>query len=167
MEFVNTALHFTDGSGKRFTIACIEHGNTTADTTFNNNAVYADIGGTQTQISLIGGRTYEIEAMIYVTATNGQGAKFKWYYTNTPTSVDVNTYAIQGNAILANGSTSGSAFSGNEVSLTTITAAQIYSKGVITTSTSGTLSIQGAQASAGATNTVFKRGSFIKVTAIT
>jgi hypothetical protein len=167
MEFLNTALYFTDGSGKRFIIACIEHGNTTADTTFNNNAVYADIGGTQTQISLIGGRTYEIEAMIYVTATNGQGAKFKWNYTGTPTSVDVNTYTIQGNAILANGSTSGSAFATpNEVSLTTITAAQIYSKGILTTSTTGTLSIQGAQASAGATNTVFKRGSFIKVTAI-
>ncbi len=166
MEYLNTALYFTDGSGKRFILACIDYGNVTGDTTFNNNTTYADIGGSQSQVSLIGGRTYEIEAMIYVTSSSSAGAKFKWNYTGTPSTVDVNTKTIQGTSVLAAGSTSSTAFAANEVSLTTITGAQIYSKGILVTSTSGTLSMQGAQSSAVATNTVFKRGSFIKVTAI-
>ena len=126
---------------------------------------YSDLTGLS--VSLTAGRRYEIEAFVSIIAVAGAGAKLRFFYSGTMTSINTFSYTISdANTFIETRTTSGTAFAGDEVTSSAIANAGFFFKGHIQASTAGVLSLQAAQNTSTINTAFFDTGGFIKVTPI-
>jgi hypothetical protein len=164
-EYLTPILYFTNGDATRLRIPTLQFGYINTTQIRLNTTTYTDIAGMS--VSLLAARRYEIEVFVSITAVNGVGAQLRFNYTGTMSSVNTFSHTINVNTIIDSTQTNSSTFAAVEISSAVISAAGFFVKGHIQPSTTGTLTLQGSQATLSAINTTyFEAGGFIKVTPI-
>jgi hypothetical protein len=166
IEYLDPKLYFTNSDG-RLDVQLGLIARSTGNTTFTSNTTYANLTGLTLSIPAVG--TYEIEVFVGLTANVAGGAKLLMAYTGTQGSTVTGSYLINDttSTILAsNVAASGSGFDPFEFALTAAINGFFRLTGTLTFSSSGTLSVQGAQNASSINTTTFLTGGFLKVTLI-
>ena len=135
----------------------------TADQTVNNSTTLADIS--DLSVTLLAGRNYQLRGVLFTNtavAASGLRAALAGSATFTDLRYMIQIWDLSTRSL---GSVSVLNVLNTAVFKATISAVDncILIEGCCTVNTGGTLKIQGAQGTADASNTLFKRGSFLTV----
>ena len=154
----------TDGaSGKGWLSNQAGHARKTADQSVTNSNVLADLS--DLSVTLVAGRNYQFRAVIFVNnANNLSGIRVALQGTATFNDLrySIDIYDMTTRAIVADGVLS---TLGSTVSKSTIATGdnRVIIDGCCSVNTGGTLKIQGAQGTADANATTFKRSSCLLI----
>lgn len=160
---LGTSIVTTDnGAGNLLLAGFISTGGdarTAADFTVNNSSVLVNVTGLTTTV--IAGKTYAFHSVLFTTSTSGQGVQAAIGGTATATLVIYEGQTVSSATILAQ--TRSAALGGAVGGVAAVAQSRIDIFGSITVNAGGTLTVQFAQQSSGATNSIVKQGSWFKV----
>jgi hypothetical protein len=161
IEYANPTFYLTNGDAVRYRVYMDVYGLNDQDNSVTNSTTLVTIGAMS--VSLAANRQYEIEVMAIINASSPSGMKGALNYTGTFNFVRTYSNLFSGTSIITSlNNSTGSTLAGTEFSSTTTTVAMFLLKGHLNTSTTGTLTFQGAQAASGASGTIFRIGSYIR-----